>query len=149
MYKYGDVTYIQEDIERIIENKEWRLAELADCWESITEHMECGEIRDLRQSCIDDEIILSCLQKEKYYDSLIETFKQKNKELNDAAEKLADNIPVCNNLIDGNYVFQFKDDIWEFETAYAFYKRIVETYPNSSFTMLPYGMELIKSDKTN
>ena len=62
MYKYGDVTYTKEDIERIIEKKEWHLAELADCWESITKHMECGEIRELKQNCIDDEIIIHCLR---------------------------------------------------------------------------------------
>lgn len=140
---YGDVEYTKEDIERIIENKKWRLAELSDCWESITKHMECGEIRELKQSCIDDEIIISVLEQAKYLQSLIDTWNRINKETLDKAEKLATNLPSVYNFEEGNYILRFDSDIWDVETACKFHAALSEVYSNSSFTLLPYEMELI------
>ena len=62
MCKYGDIKYTKEDLERIIANKEQRLEDLKNCWSDFTKHMECGEIRELKQSCINDEIIIACLK---------------------------------------------------------------------------------------
>lgn len=63
MCEYGKIEYTNEDIERIIANKERRLEDLKNCWITFTKNMECGEIRELKQSCVDDEIIISCLKK--------------------------------------------------------------------------------------
>lgn len=147
MNRYGDVKYTREDIERIIANKERRLEDLEQCWDGITKHMECGEIRELKESCIDDEIIISCLRKSSYLELLIETWKRLNEELEHAAEKLAANLPSINELKDGNYVLKYDQDIWDMQTAYKFFQVLVEGYPNSTFTLLPAGIELIETDK--
>lgn len=53
------------DILRIIAAKKKRLEDLSkpSVWESITRHMEGGELREFKQSCIDDEIIIEMLEK--------------------------------------------------------------------------------------
>ena len=62
-----------KDIKRIIAYKKARLEVLAqpDMWTRYTKNMECGEIREFKQSCIDDEIIIEALEKQtpkpKYY----------------------------------------------------------------------------------
>lgn len=55
-----------EAIERIIARKKERLETLAqpDVWIRYTKHMECGEEREFKQSCIDDEIIIEALEKQ-------------------------------------------------------------------------------------
>ena len=144
--RYGNLKYTREDIERIIEYTEHRLEDLESCWRELTKHMECGEIRDLKQSCIDDEIILSCLRKERYLDSLIETWKNLNEEMYNTAEKLAANLPLIDKLKDGNYILKYKSDIWDIETICKFLNVLNEVYPNSTFSLLPYGMDLIEKD---
>ena len=144
--RYGDVKYTQEDIERIIEYTVRRLEDLESCWDEFTRHMECGEIRDLKQSCIDDEIILSCLKKEWYLESLIENWKRLNEELGCTAEKLAANLLSINEFKDGNYVLKCDLDIWDMQTVVKFFNKLVEIYPNSRFSILPYGMDLVKKD---
>ena len=144
MSKYGDVEYAQEDIERIIADTGRRLEDLEQCWDAFTKHMECGEIRELKQSCIDDEIILSCLREAKYYKHLIKTFTKLNEDLKVAAESVVEHIPECQLITNGNYVFRFDSDIWDMETAAAFYEKMVEAYPDCAFSMLPYGMEVNK-----
>lgn len=58
-----EIRFSLNDVERIIEGKKRRLDDLEGCWNDFTRHMECGEIRELKQSCIDDEIIIACLEK--------------------------------------------------------------------------------------
>ena len=55
-----------EDFKRIIAYKKRRLEHLAkpNVWISYTKNMECGEIREFKQSCIDDEIIIEALEKQ-------------------------------------------------------------------------------------
>lgn len=55
-----------EDIKRIISYKKRRLEHLAqpNVWISYTKNMECGELRDFKQSCVDDEIIIEALEKQ-------------------------------------------------------------------------------------
>ena len=55
-----------EDIKRIIAYKKRRLEHLAkpNVWISYTKNMECGELREFKQSCIDDEIIIKALEKQ-------------------------------------------------------------------------------------
>lgn len=144
MNRYGDVKYTKEDIERIIAGKERRLEDLEQCWDSFTRHMECGEIRELKESCIDDEIIISCLRKERYYNCLIEEFEKRNQELHDVASALAENSPTYKQLTDGDHVFKFDADMWDIETAIKFYEKIAETHPNCSLSFLPYGMDIVK-----
>jgi hypothetical protein len=62
MCEYEKIKYTNEDIERIIANKERRLEDLEN-WSTFTRYMECGEIKELIQSCVDDKIIISCLKK--------------------------------------------------------------------------------------
>ena len=52
------------DIERIISYMQARLDELAKpgIWTIMTKNMECGELREFKQSCIDDEIIIDVLK---------------------------------------------------------------------------------------
>ena len=147
MDKYGDIKYLQKDIDRIITNTERRLADIEQHWDMMTKHMECGEIRQLKESCIDDEIIISCLRKASYLELLIETWKRLNEELEHAAGKLAANLPSINELKDGNYVLKYDQDIWDMQTAYKFFQVLAEAYPNSTFTLLPAGIELIETDK--
>ena len=54
-----------EDIKRIIASKKARLEALAQpgMWIRYTKNMECGEIREFKQSCIDDEIIIEALER--------------------------------------------------------------------------------------
>ena len=54
-----------EDIRRIIADKKRRLEHLAkpNVWISYTKNMECGELKDFKQSCIDDEIIIEALER--------------------------------------------------------------------------------------
>lgn len=52
----------RKDLERIIENKQYVLNERERSWETTIRHMECGEIRELKQLCIDDEIIIECIK---------------------------------------------------------------------------------------
>ena len=54
-----------DDIKRIIAYKKARLEALAqpDMWIRYTKNMECGEIREFQQSCIDDEIIIVALER--------------------------------------------------------------------------------------
>ena len=141
--RYGNIEYTQEDIERIIEYTERRLEDLENCWDEFTRHMECGEIRNLKQNCIDDEIILSCLRKERYLEALIENWKNLNEELDCAAERLAANLPTINGFKDGNYVLKCDLDIWDMESIVKFFNKLVEIYPNSMFSILPYGMALV------
>lgn len=51
-------------IKEIIEYKQRRLDELADPneWERITKNMECGEYKEFKQHCIDEEIIIAALR---------------------------------------------------------------------------------------
>ena len=144
MNRYGDVKYTKEDIERIIANKERRLEDLEQCWDNFTRHMECGEIRELKESCIDDEIIIACLKEAKYYKHLIETFNKLNEDLKVAAESLADNIPTCEKLTAGNYVLQYNPDVWDFGAVHAYFNHLSNMHPNCSFSLLPYGMDIIK-----
>ena len=144
--RYGDVKYTQKDIERIIEYTVRRLEDFESCWDEFTRHMECGEIRDLKQSCIDDEIILSCLKKERYLESLIEAWKNLNEEMHDATEKLAANLPLISEFKDGNYILKYDSNIWDIETACKFLNVLNKLYPNSSFSLLPYGMDLVEKD---
>lgn len=60
-YKTDGIEFTASDVERIIESKKRRLDDLAECWDSFTRHMECGEIRRLKESCIDDEIEICIL----------------------------------------------------------------------------------------
>lgn len=55
-----------EDIRRIIAYKKERLEALAqpDMWIRYTKNMECGELKEFKQSCIDDEIIIEALEKQ-------------------------------------------------------------------------------------
>ena len=55
-----------EDIKRIIAYKKRRLEHLAkpNIWISYTKNMECGELREFKQSCIDDEIIIEALERQ-------------------------------------------------------------------------------------
>ena len=55
-----------EDFKRIITYKKRRLEHLAkpNVWISYTKNMECGELREFKQSCIDDEIIIEALEKQ-------------------------------------------------------------------------------------
>ena len=54
-----------EDIKRIIAYKKDRLEHLAqpDMWIRYTKNMESGEIKEFKQSCIDDEIIIEALER--------------------------------------------------------------------------------------
>lgn len=54
-----------EDIKRIIAYKKERLEHLAkpEVWHSYTKNMECGEYKEFKQSCIDDEIIIEALER--------------------------------------------------------------------------------------
>lgn len=61
VYKAEGIEFDGSDVARIIEGKKIRLADLAECWDSFTRHMECGEIRELKESCIDDEIEICIL----------------------------------------------------------------------------------------
>lgn len=149
MNRYGDVKYTQEDIERIIANKERRLEDIEQCWDGFTRHMECGEIRELKESCIDDEIIIACLKEAKYYNHLIETFNKLNEDLKVAAESLAENNPVCKKLTGGNYVLQFDSDVWDFGTVHAYFKHMCNMHPDCFFSLLPFDMELIEIEETN
>lgn len=58
-----EIKFSLNDIERIIEGKKRRLDDLKMCWSEFTRHMECGEIRELEESCIEDEIIIAVLEK--------------------------------------------------------------------------------------
>ena len=55
-----------EDIKRIIAYKKARLEALAQpgMWIRYTKNMECGELIEFKQSCIDDEIIIEALEKQ-------------------------------------------------------------------------------------
>ena len=55
-----------DDIKRIISYKKARLEHLANpnVWISYTKNMECGEEREFKQSCIDDEIIIEALERQ-------------------------------------------------------------------------------------
>lgn len=55
----------KDDIKRIIEYKKKRLEYLAqpENWIRYTKNMECGEEREFKQSCIDDEIIIEALER--------------------------------------------------------------------------------------
>ena len=61
VYKAHGIEFAGSDVARIIEGKKRRLADLEKCWDSFTRHMECGEIRKLKESCIDDEIEICIL----------------------------------------------------------------------------------------
>ena len=52
------------DIERIISYMQARLDELSKpgIWLTMTKNMECGELKEFKQSCIDDEIIIDILK---------------------------------------------------------------------------------------
>lgn len=54
-----------EDIKRIIAYKKARLEVLAqpDVWIRYIKYMESGELREFKQSCIDDEIIIEALER--------------------------------------------------------------------------------------
>lgn len=54
-----------KDVKRIIAKKQFRLDQLSnrEVWDRHTKHMECGEHKDFKQSCIDDEIVIEILQK--------------------------------------------------------------------------------------
>lgn len=55
-----------QDAERIVANIKYRLDEMAkpEIWYKYTKNMECGELREFKQSFIDDEIIMEALQKQ-------------------------------------------------------------------------------------
>lgn len=55
-----------EDIKRIIAYKKARLESLVqpDMWIRYTKNMESGEIKEFKQYCIDDEIIIEALEKQ-------------------------------------------------------------------------------------
>lgn len=53
--------FTKEDVQKIIDSKKRRLDDLEHCWNEFTRHMECGEIRELKESCIDDEIMIHIL----------------------------------------------------------------------------------------
>lgn len=55
-----------EDLKRIIAQKQSRLDRLSipEIWDRHTQHMECGEYREFKQSCVDDEIIIEVLHKQ-------------------------------------------------------------------------------------
>ncbi len=54
-----------KDLERIIARKQSRLDQLSipEVWDKHTKHMECGEYKEFKQSCIDDEIVIQILRK--------------------------------------------------------------------------------------
>lgn len=54
----------KQDAERIIKERQRKLDELSrpEVWERYTRHMECGEEREFKQDCIDDEIIIEALK---------------------------------------------------------------------------------------
>ena len=60
-YKTDEIEFSASDVARIIEGKKRRLADLEECWYDFTRHMECGEIRQLKESCIEDEIEICIL----------------------------------------------------------------------------------------
>lgn len=55
-----------KDFKRIISQLQSRLDDLSvpEIWHSFTKNMECGEYREFKQSCIDDEIVIEVLQKQ-------------------------------------------------------------------------------------
>lgn len=55
-----------KDLKRIISEKQSRLDDLAvpEIWNIYTKNMEGGELREFRQSCVDDENIIEVLQKQ-------------------------------------------------------------------------------------
>lgn len=53
---------LRKDVERIIKQEQARLDDLAECWNEFTRHMECGEVRTLKESCRDSETIIECLK---------------------------------------------------------------------------------------
>lgn len=56
----------KERIPGIIAERKHRLEELArpEVWTRYTKNMECGEYKEFKQSCIDDEIIIAVLEKQ-------------------------------------------------------------------------------------
>lgn len=56
----------KERIPGIIAKLKHRLEELArpEVWTRYTKNMECGEYKEFKQSCIDDEIIIAALEKQ-------------------------------------------------------------------------------------
>lgn len=56
----------KERIPGIIAERKHRLEELArpEIWTRYTKNMECGEYKEFKQSCIDDEIIIEALEKQ-------------------------------------------------------------------------------------
>ena len=60
-----EVKFSVNDVERIIATKQARLDALCNpvAWRSVTNHMECGEYKEFKQGCIDDEIIIAILKR--------------------------------------------------------------------------------------
>lgn len=56
----------RKDAERIVAYTQHRLDELAkpEVWDKYTRHMECGELKEFKQGCVDDEIIIEALKKQ-------------------------------------------------------------------------------------
>lgn len=56
----------RKDAGRIVTYTQHRLDELAkpDVWDRYTRHMESGELKEFKQSCADDEIIIEALKKQ-------------------------------------------------------------------------------------
>ena len=81
-------------------------------------------------------------EKEEYLNCLIETWVKKNKELQELAENLPNNLPEIKELKDGNYALIYDVDIWGLEEALKFLNAVSEICPNSSFIMMP-GMDLM------
>ena len=52
----------REDIERIIAEKEYWQKDRAETWDAFTRHMEMGELREYKQACIDEDIVIECLK---------------------------------------------------------------------------------------
>ena len=52
----------REDIERIIAEKEYWQKDRAETWDAFTRHMEMGELREYKQTCIDEDIVIECLK---------------------------------------------------------------------------------------
>ena len=57
----NEFIFTKEDVKKIIDSKKRRLNDLKHCWNEFTRHMEYEEIRELKESCVDDEIMIHIL----------------------------------------------------------------------------------------
>lgn len=60
-----EIKFSVNDVERIVESKQARLDALSipEIWRRMTNGMECGEYKEFKQGCVDDEIIIAILKR--------------------------------------------------------------------------------------